>query len=480
MKLLSLDKKFYFICISVILFLVLVFQYILISKGFYSISADESGHIWEAFCWYRGKGSIFSIWLPFQKILYGLSFHLYFDLFLIPRILSSLFGIMTVYFIIKLAYELFQNQIIAVLTGFLAAIFYPTVIFSVLPLTEIYFFFFTISSLAFYFQWRNDQRNRSLWLSIILMSLNTTTRYEAWFFALSLGLMLYYQLNTSRIKSKYIHLFLAVLVLAGFPIFWIYLSKIETNELSGFIRSVSSRYTAGDYFSELKNNVIPDFLSMNINSLNIIGFISLCFGYKKFAKVKEYVFLFAFTLLLFAVMTFLSKAMPTNNAWRLASIWSLLLLPFTANWLNDLLINESISPMNKLNFGAFIFLLVLFFTTQTIQYSNSSYTTDEDLKVGKIIQELLDLNKMDMVYIEPNGLKYSNITIASQSPDRFSTESIFKYKNDSLIIDMNTLANLKNKNIKYALFNPKTKIKIMSMEITELKKFNQWIVYKIL
>ena len=92
-----LNKENLIFILGVILLIVvlIIFQLFVFSKGFYSISADEAGHTLEGFWWFKGQNNIYSVWLPFQKILYGISFHIHYNLFSVPRILSSIFGILT-------------------------------------------------------------------------------------------------------------------------------------------------------------------------------------------------------------------------------------------------------------------------------------------------------------------------------------------------------------------------------------------------
>lgn len=353
---LNKEKIIFVSSLILIIIVLIVFQIFLLSKGFYSISADEAGHTLEGFWWYKGQMNIFSVWLPFQKILYGISFHVHYNLFWIPRILSSLFGILTLLSLIFLTNELFRNKIISVLTGFLASIFYGVVIFSVIPLAEIYFFFFVITSLAFLFHWIRTKKEISLWASIIFSSLSTTTRYEAWIFSLFIFAVIVIKIYSfnKKLKSKLIKIIGIMILLFSFPLFWIYLSFTVTGQSIGFINIVVERYHTGGLLTEIRNNVLYKFLIINTSSLNILGLMAIIFFYKKESKVRTYVFLFLLTLLVMSIVTFISKAMPTHNSWRLASIWSILLLPFTARWLYIFFIDEK-------KYFRYHFLIFLFF-----------------------------------------------------------------------------------------------------------------------
>ncbi len=261
----------------------LISQFLLYSKGFYAISADEAGHTLEAFQWYSGKASLFSIWLPFQKVLYGTSFHFYYNLIWVPRILSSLVGHLTVLSLIFLTYELFSERMIAILAGFLGSIFSCLVIFSVLPMNEIYFFFFTIISIALLLNWKRTKSSVSLVSLIVLSGIGTTVRYEAWIFTFVIFFIIAAEFYRSTDSStiKLFKIIGAFLLLFAFPVFWLYLSYSQTGHVFNFVNSVAGRYSQKieryhrGIIDELKNNVLYYFLVINLLSLNILGLSTL-------------------------------------------------------------------------------------------------------------------------------------------------------------------------------------------------------------
>ena len=151
--------------------ILLVLQIYLLNNGFYSISADEAGHILEAYRFYNGDVHLFSIWLPFVKIFYGLLFYIHYDLFWIPRIASMAAGHALLFFIMLLSGELFTEKT-AMVSGFIASVFVGTVVFSVVPLTEIYFFLCLVVSV--YLLIRYLRTGKYLLLLFLLVIINTT------------------------------------------------------------------------------------------------------------------------------------------------------------------------------------------------------------------------------------------------------------------------------------------------------------------
>jgi hypothetical protein len=474
-------NKIYFLAIAIIIILFISSEYFLIHKGFYAISADESGHTLDAYFWYIGQGSLFSIWLPFQKLIYSAAFFINKDLFFTPRVVSILFGVFTILSIADLTLQLLGNKFIALLTCFVSILFLPLSIFSVLPLEEIYFFFFTTFSLTFLFRWINTNKNIHLWLSIISSSINTTTRYEAWLFTFIIFVIIVFRIikGKSTKRKKFFIIVIIALLLSAFPLYWVYLSYINTGSITGFIHSVTQRYGSPLISKRFQNNVLYNFLLVNINSLNILGVISLILLFKNKKNVKYFAFLFTATILIFSITTFIINAMPTHNFWRLAMIWSLLLLPFTAYLLYYFIEKGFEKKIFYLPFFALFFILIFLFTKQTIAHSNYSYITKDDLTAGRTLESLLK-NNDDKVYISSyNSWDRSSVMVTSQFPERFVSNLNGYYNGIDLTINMNNrmINKLKEMNIGYFVLRPFYKINGSKFHI--IKRFTMWDIYKV-
>lgn len=475
----------FYLSIAAAIFLFFIVESSLLSKNFFALSADESGHTLEAYEWYKGEGQLFSIWLPFFKIVNGLALKIHYDLLVTPRIMSGLFGLLTLLSLIILTHQLFENKIVAILTGFLATLFLPIAVFSALPLIEIYFFFFMTASIAFFLLWLRNGKNKFLWLTAIFLSVGTTTRYEAWVFALFLFLIIAYQLFKSckTPSQKVILIFSFALIITAFPVYWIYLSTIANESAHGFVSSVTNRYNEGRIFSEIKNNALYQFLIINITSLNIIGLASLFYLVKINPNVKKYSIILFGTLLTFSVLSFIIKAMPTHNYWRIAMIWSLLLLPFTAYWLYHLLETSDSSPVNKYGFVIFFILLIYFFNSQTIQFSSLSYLTRDEVNVGDFLNEITR-EEHAKIYVMRDGSdkwRYVNLLVTSQKPEQFVIElENFNYvSSDTISIDQKLVSEMMNCKIKFILVPSRTIVRNNAEYFSEVKAFKQWKVHQL-
>ncbi len=477
------ENKTYYFSIAAIVFIFILFESLLYLKGFYAISADESGHTLDAYYWFIGKGNFFSIWLPFQKIIYACAFHIYPDLFLVPRIISLLFGVFALLALIDLSLQLFNNRTISIITGFLGILFLPLTIFSVLPLAEIYFFFFTLASLTFYLRWKKHERNIYLWLAVLFSVIGTTTRYEAWLFTFHFFLLISSQIFKQKksFQDKILLTAGIAVLLSFFPLFWIYLSYLSTGKIAGFMLSVVDRYHPLSLLSRLQNNVLYKFLMVNIQSLNIIGIISLIYLFRKDSSIKEFSILFVSTLIVFAFVTFITHAMPTHNFWRLAMIWSLLLLPFTSRCIYFLI--EKV-PSIKISYTTFILsfiILTFLFGRQTISHSFYSFISKDDLNVGRFIRQI-DKEKKSNAYLERSGTwDYTSVLVTSNHPDRIITKlnSLNSIFYDTLFVNDKLKSELKSLDIDYLILNPYTKICPGKTKLDEVKRLTLWKVYKI-
>lgn len=473
------NNQFVIVYIGLVLDIILlvIFQQLLYSKAFYALSADESGHTLEAYHFFNNSSPIFSIWLPFQKILYSLLFFIHQDLFWLPRITSNVFGVLTVFALVYMSYQLFENQLSLVLTGFLASIFWAVVVFSVLPLTEIYFLFSAILSIAFFINWYRNKNNILLFLSILFTIISTTIRFEAW--VIAFVLLLEVIIKISNANSYHFIKVTKVLIVSVsmfiFPIIWIILSYVNTESFWGFINLVSDRHYSTSNFSEFQINPIYSFFLININSINIIGLISLISLRNSNPAIKPYLRILFLSLLIIGMTTFLTGAIATHNHFRLVVFWSTLLLPFTAHWISRFL--NKTDQISLVSFIVFIFMIIYFFSNQTVDYSKTSYISREDVEIGTFLRDKIFKNSKDSrIFINKNKWKYTNILVLSEKPEKFIND-------DEVIFTQDAAENkkiLKENNVEYLVIDRTTEQQQNILGATTLIRANKkWAIYKL-
>ena len=271
--------------------------------------------------------------------------------------------------------------------------------------------------MAFLFHWKRTKSLLSLIAIIILSNLGEATRYGAWIFS---GIIFFVMItdqtfNDGSRSKKLFKTALIFISLSIFPFFWIIMNYQVTGELTSFLHSVTHGYSdkteKWGILSEVKNNVLYYFFLINLLSLNILGLLNLLYFSKKGMKIKLYAFIFLTSLLSLSFITFFTKAMPTHNAWRLASIWSIMLLPFTAQWLYLLVSDKRVYL--RANFILFILILLYYFTLQTGELSKTSYMTNEDLRIGNYIKSLEIENQNSKIYMERREWHFTSLLIGS-------------------------------------------------------------------
>ncbi|NWF87959.1 MAG: phospholipid carrier-dependent glycosyltransferase [Ignavibacteriaceae bacterium] len=475
----------YYFAVTAIIVLYFTVEINLLNRGFYALSADESGHTIEAYNWYKGDGQIFSIWLPFHKIVNGAALNFYFDLIITPRLVSLLFGFFTVIVMILIAYQLFDNLIIALLTGFLSTIFLPIAVFSVLPLIEIFYFFFVVAAIFFLLLWSKSKKASYLWLTASCLAIATTTRYEAWIFTFVVFLVIAYKIFKDQYEfSKSIILLLPIFVIISiFPISWVILSLGANKGSQDFISAVTARYNEGRLIAEIKNNVVSQFIEINLSSLNIIGIASLLYLFKHNESIKKFSGILFSTLLIFSLSSFFIKAMPTHNYWRIGMIWCLMLLPFTAHLLFYFLENAKSNVLYKYVFAVFFFVIIYSFTSQLNKYTQTSYLTVSEISLGNYLNKLSN-NKDACILIMKDGSdkwRYANILVASQNPEIFldKLRSLEYVNTDTVYLTGQLVEEIKQNNLSYFLSPVRTTLIDTANRITKLKSCENWNVFKI-
>ena len=418
--------------------LAILVQFLLYEGGLYSISADESSRTRIAYDFSRNNHLAVGNWLPFHTLLLGALFKIWPNLFLAPRLLSHAFGILVLVSVIILTHCIFRNKRATILSGFLAALLPQRVILATVPLSEI----FLISSICLGFIFLNLWVERSEFKYLVAlgvcMSLATMTRYEGWAFAT--GLILYFLLlkhRYSRLPGLRQRLVLLVLV-SAFPILWLTLQFYTTgNPLAFTERAVTSENSALVWKNltflpilkeTLQMNVLYHFIQQNMASLNGLAFISIFLTLNKNQRTHATLSIAGWALLIMSIVWFLVLSIPgstfrliPSNAWRFASVWSVLLIPFTAHAM--VLIEDACKHKRRL--VNFLFRMILyaivtiFFVQQIDQLAKESSFSGDERSLGMVLKKRLAEEPSARVLIDSPDWAYLDISIASNYPDRF-------------------------------------------------------------
>jgi hypothetical protein len=401
----------------------------LYSEGFYAISADESARTIQAYQWYQSKSMPATVWLPFYRYVVGSALQLFgADLFLVPRIVSFLFGLITLAALGWLSEELFERREITLLTFILGALLPQRVVLSLVPLAEIIFICaITIASL-FFARWLRLLEPRQLYLSAASFALASMLRYEGWLFCGCLLLFLCWLHYTKKIAVTTRTILASTIILLIFPLCWMLLHAQQHGNPFWFVTGTTNRYAFiyGDSLWLLfKNSVFYQFLQQNYNSFNLWGLIAFISLTLTNHRIRHWAIVPSAAFLLMSIISLAGKALPTHNFWRIAAVWTVLLLPFTAYWLTELA--KLFQQLDKAWDRVLQTLVLLIFLTQFSQqcYEMTRYSEflPHHRQAGDYLATILERAE------EPDEIKILieqvyrwhqlNIVVASQHPDNF-------------------------------------------------------------
>ncbi|HPI72060.1 MAG TPA: hypothetical protein PK843_05730 [bacterium] len=414
----------------------------LFKSGLYAISADENGRTLLAHRVATGGRVTVGNWLPFYTLVVGIALKIYYNLFLVPRILSFLFGTLSLVSLIWFAHELFGRRDITILTGVLGALLPQRVILSLVPLSEIMFMFMILAGCGFLVRWLNTRIKKLILFAAFFFALSGAVRYEGWVFIACFALWLFFYRRKRKEALPSTVVLPAFSLLLFFPVLWLALHyffsgnpvsfterSLDSETLRGIKTTLSTPYLFNNL---LKANVLFHFFSQNGATLNLIGLAPLVFLLQADERVRSVTWLAGGSLLLMSVVWFCVLLMPggtfrlpPSNSWRFAAVWSLLLVPFTA-WAIGFLKQRLLlihRAAGLLIFYPVLLLLLFLFAVQIQHKRGESSFPASDRQAGEFLKDRIEKNPGLMILIENSDWSYLNILVASNYPDHFILNS---------------------------------------------------------
>ena len=459
---------------------------VLFSSGFYGISGDESGRTLDAITWMRTGKPQSDVWLLLHRVFVAAGLSLYNNCFVVPRILSFFFGLTSLLGIIVLARELFHRRNVTVMTAFLAAVFGPRVILSVVPLTELECITFIVFAMIYYLRWIRTAQPSALLAASVYAAIGTTIRYEAWIFVFVLLLLLSFD-SESR-KTIFIKWWLAPLVIivtCAFPVCWIIDSYREYHVFMVFISPQREQYGPVDPYAFLKflwRNPAAQFIAQNAVSLNLIGIVPVIRFIKTDKKIRRFILVPVIAMLVFGAAGLAGVKFTTHNPWRIAVLWSCLMLPFTAVW-----IIEQQDRFQKNSRKAAVVLVIIFmFLCQLAWMTRNPVFTKTRYDAGIYLRTFIRplLGPGDKILIDTRKLDYLDLIVVSNAPERFVLNSgPYLYKPEKSILDAAIPVDLRvpaMRRYRYLVFETPLSFDTCA-EASGEKVFSnkEWTIYKI-
>lgn len=464
---------------------------------FFALSADESAHTLEAYAWYRTGELKATTWLPFHRIVVGWLFHIWPDLFYLPRLLSFAFGWLALVAVAWLAFELFGRRV-AIIALCLGVFLPQRVVLGVLPLMEMPFICAITFGAAALARWERDGLRadaRMLGVAAGCWGVASSIRYEGWLFAGGLFLMLCWWRVRGQVKVSFARFVLVSLLLLAFPLFWMVFHFQTHGHPLWFAQGVANRYALlyGNQWRYIRqHNVLSQFIAQNIYSFNIWGLYVLAQQLDK-KRIQRWSTVPLLSFVLMSLLSLTGRALPTHNFWRIAAVWSLLLLPFTSAWLHNQLFAryEHTFYLRRwllISMPSLFFLLA--FALQTHTLVNSSFTpfTSQHRDMGTALAEELASTPPSHILIEQT-LRWDqlHIVVASNHPDAF----VYHSNPSSNAADVRGVyinpqtgeidhAKLDASQIDYLLFKSETFKQLLAQdqELRVVQTFGRWVLYR--
>ena len=270
-----MTRSGYRLSLGLIILLAAAAQFGLFDLGLYRITSDESARILTAWGMTRSNALEPFLWPPFYKLFVGSAMRIFPDIFLTPRILVGVTGLVCLASLTWLATALFQDRKVSLVAAILAVLAPQRLIFSVVPLSDIYYFLFVISAAACAASWLRSNRSRFLLLACLFILLAETVRFESGLFAAFLEVLLLYRVGIAR--DLRIATFLgASVLLFVFPALWALNSFVWYGSLSnlGVVTQQFVGMFGHDYIQALKWAPLRWFIQDTLwNPLTIAGIL---------------------------------------------------------------------------------------------------------------------------------------------------------------------------------------------------------------
>jgi len=378
-------------------------QLFFLHRGFYSIGWDEAGRTLDAYRWAHHGIVTEPAWLPFYRVCVGMVLRASPDLILTPRHITLVFGLVAILASGWLAWELFQDRRIALLTLALAAFFPQRIALALAPLSDIMFIPMILAAGALLARALRNGSTSALLGCGLVGALATTVRYEGWLFAAHVFLAA----AMWGVPRKALLILGAILFL--FPAAW----SLTT---FGTTFPVTTVVQDGQKFSLLqvvRKNPAAEFVYMNLRSLNLLGFLPILgIVWRGDRRLRAMIIVFFTPLFIASAILLLKHTAQTGPSWRMIAVWSLLLLPFTAYFV------ATARPSLRLLVVPLL-LMAFIFDTFTIARQSFWAFPASSRQAGEYLGNLIASNPESKVLIDSTTFAYLNLQLSSQVPDAF-------------------------------------------------------------
>jgi hypothetical protein len=390
------------------------------AAGFYGIGWDEAGRSIDAYFWHHDSVALrATTWLPFHRMVIGSALAIHPDLFITPRVVTSLFGLGTLAMLTWLAAELFRDPRVACTTAILGALFTPRVVLALAPLSCTMFSCVILGAMAALARWLGGAPRAWLFAAALGFALSTTIRYEGWAFAMAFGVAVFAGCWTGRQRTRIADAAAVGIIVSAFPVLWLGLHAVQNGNPFAFLSDASTGYA--DWWTVWRKNPLTEFVIVNGATVNLVGIAAVVTRARAEARFRTFLFVATAPLVLIATSLFASKHAQSGPSWRMIVVWSLLLLPFTADVITGLR-----QRLPRVGAAAVIALSVLYVGSTYWMWRHSRWAVPENERaLGSELNRLVTTRPVGMhVLIDTSKFSYLNVLVSSQRPEVFILNSI--------------------------------------------------------
>jgi hypothetical protein len=284
------------------------------------------------------------------------------------------------------------------------------------PLTEIQFMALIVPGCFFFLRWIRTRSGRNLAAAAVCIAIATASRYEGWVFALMFVAAVAVHHRTSGSGSRLSQTGVAAIVFI-FPAIWTLAEYFHVSYSAGFLSAPRNNYAViyGNSFSGiLQHGVLTQYFLQNMLSWNILGVGGLALVWRSDPEIREWFILPGGAFLIMVVLSLAGWALPNHSFWRVAVVWSVLTVPFTAS----LIIGQT-RRFPRLVVPVVMLVLLMFFGEAIIMARVPDFSKDEKESGEYLGREMAVIGDRGRVLIESGSWQYMHLMVASGFHDRF-------------------------------------------------------------
>ncbi len=423
-----MTHRTYFLSLGLIVLVALGLQLGMVGAGLYRLTSDESARILTA--WHLTEKNALEpfLWPPFYKLFVGTTLKLYPSIFVTPRVLVCVTGLLSLLSLTWLTTALFNDRRISLIAATLALLAPHRLLFSVVPLSDIYYFFFIVSAATLVVNWVRGGHVRPLLGACGCILLAESVRFEAGLFAVFLEMLLLYR-GLIRRDLSFLLLCLSSLILFIFPVLWAVNSYVWYGSLSNI--NVASEQFIGEfgrnYAYAIKWSPLRFFIQDILwNPLTLPGLAALVWLSSRDRVILIWTMLFAVPLIVFSLYTVVTFSIPTAATWRTSGVWTLMMLPFDAFVVLRIgtILSKSLQAPRPV-LAMLLLLAILPMGARSLWYmhdglrNNDTLRAHQEHKLDAFLDVQLAASPGSMVLVDSsNNLDYLDLMAFSHFPDR--------------------------------------------------------------